>query len=660
MIRRVLVANRGEIARRVFRTCARLRIATVAVYSDSDAKAPHVDEADTAIRLAGRSPAETYLDQEALVEAALTSGADAVHPGYGFLSENAGFARAVTAAGLTWIGPPPEAIAAMGSKIEAKKLMTGAGVRCLPGADLTGLSPAATFEEAAAVGYPVLVKASAGGGGKGMRIVESADSLADAVDAAKREAANAFGDATVFLEKYLTGPRHIEIQVFGDQHGNVVSLHERECSIQRRHQKIIEESPSPAIDEETRKRMGDAAVAAAKAVDYVGAGTVEFLFDNDRFFFLEMNTRLQVEHPVTEMVTGLDLVELQIDVANGSPLPPRAFDAPIEGHAIEARIYAEDPAKNFLPDTGLMHRFAFPMASEVRVDSGVEAGSVVSVFFDPMLAKVIVHAPDRDAAAKELASVLRRAEIHGPTTNRDLLVRVLEHSAFLAGEADTSFIESTGLEVLANPLVATDEVPVRAAAAAAASRAVRVASSPVPQSVPRGFRNVGVANQQISYLHGDNRIDVVYGNDKSGMELIEPAGMAIASASTNTVELSRDGESLRLSVAQYGEAVYVDSAAGSVRLVEVSRYPTSEATRSEGSLRAPMPGRIVRVEVEEGDPVTEGAALVVLEAMKMEHTLRSPHDGVVTEITHRVDDQVETNDVLIVVEAHAVPSMPST
>ncbi len=660
MIQRVLVANRGEIARRVFRTCARLRIETVAVYSDGDAGSPHVHEADRAVRLPGSTPAETYLNQKAIVEAAISSGADAIHPGYGFLSENPEFARAVNEAGLTWIGPSPEAMAAMGSKVEAKKLMASAGVPCLPGAELSDLSDEEALHAAEEVGYPVLIKASAGGGGKGMRIVESDDGLLEAVAGARREAASAFGDATVFLEKYLNGPRHIEIQVFGDEHGNVVSLHERECSIQRRHQKIIEESPSPAIDEETRKRMGAAAVAAATAVDYVGAGTVEFLFDNDQFFFLEMNTRLQVEHPVTEMVTGLDLVELQIDVANGSPLPPRALDAPIEGHAIEARIYAEDPAKGFLPDTGPVHRFAFPLPGEARVDSGVEAGSVVSVFFDPMLAKVIVHAPDRDTAARGLTDTLRRAEIHGPTTNRDLLVRILEHPTFLAGDADTGFIEATGLDLLAAPLVASDEVPVRAAAAAAASRAARVASSPMPQSIPPGFRNVGVASQQVGYLYGDSRIDVVYRNAGNGMEMIEPAGIAIVSASPDTVELDQGGDSLRLSVARYGEVVYVDSAAGSVRFVQVSRYPTSEATRSEGSLRAPMPGRIVRVEVEDGDSVTEGTALVVLEAMKMEHTLRSPQDGVVTEITHRVGDQVETNDVLIVVEPQALPSTPST
>ncbi len=623
-------------------------IETVAVYSDSDAGSPHASEADRAVRLPGQTPAETYLDQKAIVEAAITSEADAVHPGYGFLSENAEFARAVVEAGLTWIGPSPDAIAAMGSKVEAKRLMASAGVPGLPGAELNDLSDDEALAAAEAVGYPVLIKASAGGGGKGMRIVDSAERLLEAVAAARREAASSFGDATVFVEKYLTGPRHIEIQVFGDQHGNVVSLHERECSIQRRHQKIIEESPSPVIDEETRARMGEAAVAAAKAVAYVGAGTVEFLFKDGQFFFLEMNTRLQVEHPVTEMVTGLDLVELQIIVANGSPLPPLALDPPLEGHAIEARIYAEDPANGFLPVTGPMHRFNFEGA--VRVDSGVEAGSVVSVFFDPMLAKVIAHAPDRDRAAQLLATALRRAEIHGPTTNRDLLVRILEDPTFLAGDADTGFLEANGLTALAKPLVAPDEVPTRAAAAAAASRAARLAASAMPSTIPPGFRNVGLSTQHVGYTHGEHRVDVTYVNKRGGMELVEPPGVTVVSARPGRVELTNDGDPLDLAVARYDDVVYVDSAAGSVRLVEISRYPTSETARSEGSLHAPMPGRIVRVEVEQGDAVSGGDALVVLEAMKMEHTLRSPHDGVVTEINYKVGDQVETNDVLIVVE----------
>jgi propionyl-CoA carboxylase alpha chain len=650
MIRRVLVANRGEIARRVFRTCARLRIETVAVYSDSDAGSAHVSEADRAVRLPGQTPTETYLDQKAIVEAAISSEADAVHPGYGFLSENPDFARAVIAAGLTWIGPSPEAIAAMGSKVEAKRLMAAAGVPGLPGAELSGLSDEEALVAGEGVGYPVLIKASAGGGGKGMRIVDSADGLIEAVEAARREAASSFGDGTVFLEKYLTGPRHIEIQVFGDRHGNLVSLHERECSIQRRHQKIIEESPSPVIDAETRERMGEAAVAAAKAVGYVGAGTVEFLFKDGQFFFLEMNTRLQVEHPVTELVTGLDLVELQIIVANGSPLPPLALDPPLDGHAIEARIYAEDPASGFLPVTGPMHRFSFPAPSPVRVDSGVESGSVVSVFFDPMLAKVIAHAPDRDRAAQVLANSLRRAEIHGPTTNRDLLVRILEDPTFLAGEADTGFLEANGSGALAKPLVAPDGVPARAAAAAAASRAARLAAAAMPSTIPPGFRNVGLSSEQVGYMQGDNRIDVIYVNSRDGMELQEPHGVVVMSAEPDRVELTNDGGLLDLAVARYGDVVYVDSTAGSVRLVEISRYPTSETARSEGSLHAPMPGRIVRVEVAQGDTVSGGDTLVVLEAMKMEHTLRAPHDGVVTEINYDVGDQVETNDVLIVVE----------
>src|SRR4051794_15149887 len=404
MIRSLLVANRGEIARRVFRTAREMGISTVAVYSDPDADARFVREADVAVRLPGASPGETYLRGDLVVEAALRAGADAVHPGYGFLSENAAFAQSVIDAGLTWVGPPPPAIEAMGSKLGAKEMMRAAGVPTLPWAtDVSG---------GADVGFPLLVKASAGGGGRGMRIVRSAAELADAVEGAQREAGSAFGDATVFLERYVEAPRHVEIQVFADTHRNVVSLFERECSIQRRHQKIVEEAPSTAVDDALRQRMGDAAVAAARAVGYVGAGTVEFVLDaTGEFAFLEMNTRLQVEHPVTELVTGLDLVRLQILVAMGQPLPPEALAPTMTGHAIEVRLYAEDATHDFLPVTGTLRAFDID-SRQVRVDTGVETGSVVSPYYDPMLAKVIAHAPTRDEAAGRLAGALRRARIH--------------------------------------------------------------------------------------------------------------------------------------------------------------------------------------------------------------------------------------------------------
>jgi propionyl-CoA carboxylase alpha chain len=650
MIRRILVANRGEIARRIFRTCARLRIETVAVYSDTDADAPHADGADSGVHLPGKAASETYLNQAAILRAAVESGADAIHPGYGFLSENAGFAQAVIEAGLTWIGPPPHAIAAMGSKIEAKRLMEAAGVPCLPGADLTGISEDSIRGEALRIGYPVLIKASAGGGGKGMRTVVKEDDLISAVEGARREAEGAFDDGTVFIEKLLTGPRHIEVQIFGDDHGNIVSFHERECSIQRRHQKIIEESPSPVVTETMRERMGAAATAAARAVDYVGAGTVEFLYQDGVFFFLEMNTRLQVEHPVTEMVTGLDLVELQISVANGLALPGDARNPALVGHAIEARIYAEDPSNGFLPVTGMIHDFSFPQDSEVRVDTGVEPGTSVSVYFDPMLAKVIAHAPNRKQAALDLASALRRARIHSSMTNRDLLVRVLEHPVFLAAEADTGFIESTGVATLASPLVSPDEVPLWAAAAALADRASRLEDSAAPRAIPLGFRNVGTDQQTIEYMYGDRRLQVVYANRKEGVTVLEPGGVTVSVATPWSVNLEQEGVVRELSVSRYGKVRFVDSEAGSARLVELSRYPAPDPTDTAGSLHAPMPGRVVRVEVEVGDTVAPGAVLVVLEAMKMEHTLRSPRDGVVKQIKHRVGDQVETNDILIVIE----------
>mgnify|MGYP002622882188 FL=1 len=620
----------------------------MAVYSDADSGEPHAREADAAVHLPGNAAAETYLNQKAIIDAAVASGADAIHPGYGFLSENADFAKAVNAAGLTWIGPPPEAIASMGSKIEAKAIMESAGVPTLPGANLAGLDDDEIIEAAEHVGLPILVKASAGGGGKGMRTVTKRAGIVEAVHSARREAAGAFGDDTVFLERFLTGPRHIEIQVFGDEHGNVVSLNERECSIQRRHQKIIEECPSPVITPEVRGRMGQAAVAAARAVGYVGAGTVEFLYQDGEFFFLEMNTRLQVEHPVTEMTTGLDLVELQVLVAGGEPLPEEAMSPPIEGHAIEARLYAEDPANGFLPVTGRVHEFSFEQAPGLRVDSGVEAGSSVTVHYDPMLAKVIVHGPDRRAAAAGLAAALRGARIHSSTTNRDLLVNILEHEGFLAGEATTEFIDSVGLDELARPLLPEALIPSYAAAAALSDRAVRLASSPNP-TIPAGFRNVGSDRQAVAFSHESSELSVVYETDKSGLRLVEPPDVTVGEVSAGSVELIA-GESMRLEVSRYGSERFVDGAAGSARLTLLPRFPSASRTDTEGSLHAPMPGRIVRVEVSEGDAVSDGQPLIVLEAMKMEHTLRAPHQGTVTSVNCRVGDQVEGNDVLIVVE----------
>ncbi|HZX03191.1 acetyl-CoA carboxylase biotin carboxylase subunit, partial [Kribbella sp.] len=492
MISAVLVANRGEIARRVFRTARTLGVSTVAVYSTADARMPYVDEADAGVHLPGNAPGETYLRADLIVAAALRAGADAVHPGYGFLSENAAFAQAVIDAGLTWIGPPVDAISSMGSKIEAKKLMAAAGVPVL--AELT---PA----EVAADDLPVLVKASAGGGGRGMRVVTRLEDLAGEIEAASAEALSAFGDGTVFCERYLASGRHVEVQVMADRHGTIWAVGERECSIQRRHQKVVEEAPSPLVDRVPgmRAKLFDAARKAAAAIGYVGAGTVEFLADEDgNFYFLEMNTRLQVEHPVTEETTGLDLVALQFAVASGEALPPEP--PPTVGHAIEVRLYAEDPLHDWQPQTGVIHRFE--VSSDVRVDSGVEDGSEVSPYYDAMLAKVIAYGPDRTAVARRLAGVLQRATIHGVGTNRDLLAWILRHPAFLAGDTNTAFFEGYGV----GP--GTDDAVVRVSALAAAL--ADAAGRRTPVQVPSGWRNLPSQPQTKSYRVGGAVHEISY------------------------------------------------------------------------------------------------------------------------------------------------------
>jgi propionyl-CoA carboxylase alpha chain len=640
-ITRLLVANRGEIARRIFATCRRMGIATGAVYSDADRSAPFVREADSAVALEGNTPAETYLDIEAVVAAAERLGADAVHPGYGFLAENAAFARAVEEAGLIWVGPPATAIEVMGSKLASKRLMEEAGVPTLASFDLTGADAAQTAEMASQIGYPVLVKASAGGGGKGMRIVSEPDELEEAVASARREAGAAFGDDTLFLEKYLEAPRHIEIQVFADTTGQTVSLFERECSIQRRHQKIIEEAPSAVIDAATRTRMGEAAVAAAQAVDYVGAGTVEFLYQDGDFYFLEMNTRLQVEHPVTEMVTGLDLVRLQLTVAMGHPLPANALDPAIHGHAIEARLYAEDPTAGFLPVTGTLERFEIPATEGLRVDSGVESGSEISVYYDPMLAKVVAWAPTRTEAAALLATSLERAAVHGSVTNRDLLVRILRHPEFLAGEIDTHFLERHDPAGLSAPLVDAEGERRAAVAAALAAQVRHRRRATALGTIPSGWRNVPSQLQRVDFAGSHGEIEVGYGFDRTGRLTVEGYQSArVLEASEDLVGVELAGVLGWYRVHQSGDTIYVDGPEGPVRLTEKPRFPETEHEEDPGSLHAPMPGKVIRVTVEEGDTVEEGQVLVVLEAMKMEHSLRAPHGGVVTAIHAGAGDQV--------------------
>jgi propionyl-CoA carboxylase alpha chain len=619
-MRRLLVANRGEIARRVFRTCRDLGIGTVAVFSDADADLPFVREADAAVHLPGSAPSETYLRGDLVVAAALATGADAVHPGYGFLSESAGFAQAVLDAGLTWVGPPPAAIEAMGSKLRAKEMMTAAGVPCLP----TWTSPAEV------TGFPVLVKASAGGGGRGMRVVRSAEELEDAFAAASREALSAFGDGTVFLERYLERPRHVEVQVMGDRHGGVVALYERDSSVPRRHQKVREEAPSPAVSPELRAALSEAAVAAARAVGYESAGTVEFVLDpSGDFFFLEMNTRLQVEHPVTELVTGLDLVALQIGVARGEHLPAVPE---LRGHAIEARLYAEDSA--YVPQAGRLTAFEVPAG--VRVDAGVEAGSVVGTHYDARLAKVVAHGATREEATARLADALARARVHGVVTNRDLLVGVLRSPEWAANDVDTGFLDRL---VLPDPTTPREHL-VAAALCAAAARA---------GAFPSGWRNLPSQPQTASY----DGVRVDYAHRRGGLEVAvdgEPVEVRAWACTPTYADLSVAGVRRRYDVA-LGEVTHVDSALGHSALVEDARFPVPGSALAAGSLVAPMPGTVIRVAVEAGDEVKAGDVLLVLEAMKMEHGIKAEADGTVGEVLVTSGQQVDAGAVLAVVAA---------
>ncbi|WP_326947935.1 biotin/lipoyl-binding protein [Amycolatopsis sp. NBC_01307] len=645
MIQNLLVANRGEIARRVFRSCRDAGIGTVAVFSDADAAAPHTLEADAAVRLPGNAPSETYLRAELLVKAAADTGADAVHPGYGFLSENAAFARAVLDAGLTWVGPPPEAIETMGSKVESKRLMAAAGVPVL-----SELDPASVTD----ADLPLLVKASAGGGGRGMRVVRSLDELAEAVEGASAEAASAFGDATVFCERYLETGRHIEVQVMADKHGTVWAVGERECSIQRRHQKVVEEAPSPFVDDAMRAELFDAARKAAQAIDYVGAGTVEFLAGPDgRFYFLEMNTRLQVEHPVTENVTGLDLVALQLRVADGERLA--ADPPPTVGHSIEVRLYAEDPAENWQPQSGTLHTFDVPDVDRsfvngpgLRLDSGFVSGSVVGVHYDPMLAKVITWAPTRAEAARRLAKALAATKIHGVVTNRDLLVNILRHEAFLAGETDTAFFDRHGLDTLAAPLATVDTERLSALAAALAEAATNRASATTQGRLPSGWRNVRSAGQRKVFSVGDREYEVVYTLGRDGLRA-EGYDAELVGAEPGRVVLDVAGVRRTFDVARRDGVSYVDSALGSVALVAAPRFADPDAALAAGSLVAPMPGTVVRLAVQAGDPVKAGDPLLWIEAMKMEHRIAAPADGVVTELPVTVGQQVEVGTILAVV-----------
>ena len=616
MIQTLLIANRGEIACRIIRTAKRMGVATVAVYSDADAGAAHVAMADRAVRLGPPPARESYLRADLILAAAMETGADAIHPGYGFLSENAQFAEACAKAGVIFVGPPPDAIRAMGLKDRAKALMAKAGVAVVPGYLGDDQRPEHLAAEAVKIGFPVLIKAVAGGGGKGMRRVDEADGFAAALESAKRESKAAFGDDRVLIEKYVSRPRHVEVQVFADNHGNAVHLFERDCSLQRRHQKVIEEAPAPGMPPAMRAAMGEAAVKAAKAVGYSGAGTVEFIADAsqglkaDRFWFMEMNTRLQVEHPVTEAITGFDLVEWQLRVASGEKLPAAQKDISIDGHAVEARLYAEDPANGFLPSIGRLERLRLP--GSVRVDSGVREGDTVTPFYDPMIAKVIAHDATREGALAKLASALSAAEIAGPRTNNAFLIRALRSRDFVSGEIDTGFIDRHLAELV--PPHDPDEAILSAAARFVAYDRPQTDD---PWDARDGFRLGGASRQTVRFVSGSAAVPGA-----------APPDVAVMRLANGDIAAMRGGETFVLKLHDPFESA---EAAG----VASDRVAT------------PMPGKIIQILVKAGDRVKKGQPLAVLEAMKMEHTLSAPADATVEAVQVAAGDQVADGTVVV-------------
>lgn len=613
MIQSLLIANRGEIACRVIRTAKALGIRTVAVYSDADANALHVREADEAVHIGPSPVRESYLVGERIIAAAKATGAEAIHPGYGFLSENAKFAQAVMDAGRIWVGPNPSSITAMGLKDAAKKLMADAGVPVTPGYMGEKQDAASLAEEAEKIGYPVLIKAVAGGGGKGMRLVETADAFADALASCKREAASSFGNDHVLIEKYILSPRHIEVQVFGDKHGNVVHLFERDCSLQRRHQKVIEEAPAPGMDAATREALCAAAVRAAKAVDYVGAGTIEFIADGsgklsaDKIWFMEMNTRLQVEHPVTEEITGVDLVEWQLRVASGEPLPLSQEDLTIDGWAMEARLYAEDPAKGFLPSIGRLELLQFGEAEGGRIDTGVYEGAEVSPFYDPMIAKVIAWGDDREEARERLGEMLADSAVWPVRTNASFLVKALEHPDFVSGNVDTGLIGRDG-EAMAEP-------PVPSAEALEAAAAALVPAYEIP-----AFRLNAPPVRSAWFLLEGEKVEIAL----TGAGEDEPV---------DSVLVTEQGQAWLLSPWR--------------------RDGSHGGADASGAILAPMPGKVIAVEVAQGQAVTKGQKLLTLEAMKMEHTLTAPFDGIVAVLDAAAGQQVQVEALLARIDEHA-------
>ncbi|MEY4726312.1 MAG: Acetyl-/propionyl-coenzyme carboxylase alpha chain [Pseudomonadota bacterium] len=663
MFKKILIANRGEIACRVAATAKRMGIKTVAVYSDADAQAKHVQVCDEAVHIGGSAPKDSYLRWERILQAAKDTGAQAVHPGYGFLSENEDFAKACAAAGLVFIGPPASAILAMGLKAESKQLMEKAGVPLVPGYHAADQDPALLQREADRIGYPALIKASAGGGGKGMRVVNSSAEFADALASCKREAINSFGDDAVLIEKYVQRPRHIEIQVFGDTHGNCVYLFERDCSVQRRHQKVLEEAPAPGMTEALRQQMGEAAVAAAKAVNYVGAGTVEFIVEQTaydkpesmKFYFMEMNTRLQVEHPVTEAITGLDLVEWQLRVASGEPLPLQQSDLRIHGHAIEARICAENPDNNFLPATGTLSVYRKPACSsfaisDIRVDDGVREGDSISPFYDSMVAKLIVHGDTREQALARLDEALSQTRIVGLTTNVQFLRHIIRTDSFATAKLDTALIQRED-----KALFGQEAVGLSLAAASVVAYTLHAEQAQVghdPFSQRDGWRAYGVATRVFGFqFHGASYTALLSYLHDGGLQLSVGEGDDAVSA---PLLWRAEGDALHVSFAgqtacvqvfvetqAHEDVAHVFAPQGATRITVVDALAhAGETQEAGGRLTAPMPGKVVSFAVKAGDKVKAGQALAVMEAMKMEHTIAAPADGEVLELLYAPGDQV--------------------
>ncbi|WP_299433306.1 biotin carboxylase N-terminal domain-containing protein [uncultured Aquimarina sp.] len=651
-INTILIANRGEIASRVIRTCKKMGITCVAVYSEADKNAPFVKQADLAIHIGDPEPSKSYLDQDKIIVAALRSGADAIHPGYGFLSENALFAQRCLDEGIAFIGPRPQAIQAMGSKSQAKMIMEQSGVPVIPGYKGKDQSDTTLKTEALKVGFPLLLKATAGGGGKGMRIVYEENELDNAITSAKREAKNAFGDDELLIEKYIESGRHIEFQIFGDQHGTIIHLLERECSIQRRYQKVIEESPSPVMTDELRKSMGEAAVLAAKSLDYDNAGTVEFIFDDTtkNFYFLEVNTRLQVEHPVTEAITGLDLVQMQIESAKGLPLRVKQDQIKANGYAIEARLYAEDASNHFAPVTGTIHKFDFPEMEGLRIESAIESGSEISMFYDPMIAKIIVHDTNRQSAHNKLNYVLKNLICQGTVTNQAFLQRLLQHEDFRAGKYDTHFIDKQiNLSDINN--VSKEHKEEIALAATLYSWYQREVSRKILRSFPSGWRNNFYEYQKEVFFINEEKVTIQYRFlDHNFKILIEEneVDASIIDVSKNLIRLNNNGLQKSYSILQLENDFYVHAAdIGNARVIKQDRFPTKEKEKVHGGYESPIPSQIVKIHVAAGEQIKQGSPLLVLSSMKMETVIEADEDGVIEEVYVEEGNNVEAGFLLL-------------